>query len=157
MKDFIPVWELPNPPRLSKAERTVLLAKHGRQDWLFPEVGEAIHLDAPVCTGCGEPWLDGCSTVRALMLLALTEHQRDVAQREAETAQIAAAEVGSLAEWEVRHPDRTWEVRYRMADVVLMHGGPEAVRHGLSRVAEQMIAKAQELWQSRKAPQEASR
>ncbi len=80
------VFDIPaGEVRLSSAERRELLRRHERRDYEISDAwidgaytpGTILPLEVPICTECGETWGKwGCSTVRAVVLLGITEREQ---------------------------------------------------------------------------------
>ena len=135
----VPVWELRPPPSLTPEERRQLGRQHVLRSGDFNDEGEWVLLAAPVCEACGEYWgHDGCATSRALSVLALAEHDRDMARLAEEKAKRALASLGTHAEWRIDAAHHWWEIRYRIAEMALVGGGPDVIDYGLEHVAREM-------------------
>lgn len=143
----VPIWEARVLPTLPEPERRALAWNHVRCDYYDTEDAEMLRRETPICLGCGEVWADfyGCTTLRALALLALVEHQLSEAVMERDDAQRGLAQMGARGDFDRRQDERRYQIVFSIDEMALIHGGPRTIAYGLEHIGREMSRKYEEL------------
>lgn len=130
---------------LTQTERRSLLGVHQPRFTREVDTGELppvppIELEVPECCHCGEPWANGCSTIRAVLREGVLADMLGTRERELLDAQRYIAEVGMRGRW-ASDPDRdVMRLEAVLDGGAIRYGGHEAIRGFLEKVHKKIVA-----------------
>jgi hypothetical protein len=138
MAAFMAIKASSRRPELTASDRKRLADTHFRVDKEWTDLSvEPVSLDVPRCRACNEPWGEhGCSTIRALQILAVTEQERDEAVEQRRKSNFALANAEALHQIGRDKPYDIVSARIRITGYAFLMGGMEVVDYELKKVRD---------------------